>query len=145
MPRAAALLCALALAPARAAWDVSHDALAAVPARAAPRWGPNPGVFASHMVLASSDPWSGGVTPARVWGTAAPGEAVAVGGLPAGAVVRPSNPVVADAAGNWSITIAQRASLTPYALSFKSTTVAANAVVLEDVLFGHTFLCSGQR
>jgi len=95
------------------------------------------------MVLASSDPWSGGVTPARMWGFASPGEVVSVSGLPAGAVVSPSNPFTASAAGNWSITIASPASLTPHNLTFRGT--SNESVVLIDVLFGLSVLCSGQR
>jgi hypothetical protein len=107
-------------------------------------WGPEPSVFGSHMVLASSDPWSGGVTPARIWGSASPGETLAVGGLPPNAVVSPSNPFTADGEGAWSITVAVPASLTPYTLVFKGSASSHDNVTLEDVLFGHTFLCSGQ-
>jgi sialate O-acetylesterase len=104
-------------------------------------WGPDGCVFASHMVLASSDPWRGGSTPARIWGTAAPGESILLSGLPAGAAVLPSNPFSAAADGNWSITVAVPASLTNYSLTFAGKSSRAT---LQDVLFGHTVLCSGQ-
>jgi hypothetical protein len=113
----------------------------ALPLASAATWGPDSQVFGSHMVLASNDPWSGGVTPARVWGTGVAGEAIAVGGLPAGAVVEPSNPWTVSADGTWNITVSAPASMTPYNLLFKGS---ASTVLLEDVLFGHTFLCSGQ-
>lgn len=120
--------------------------LAAASARAcsSTAWGPDGCVFASHMVLASSDPWRGGVTPARVWGTAAPGESVLLTGLPAGAVVLPSNPFTAGANGTWAITVAVPASLANYSLTFTGSAGSAAAVTLQDVLFGHTILCSGQ-
>jgi hypothetical protein len=104
-------------------------------------WGPNACVFASHMVLASSDPWRGGVTPARIWGNALPGESVLLSGLPAGTEVLPSNPFSADSSGNWSITVSVPSSLSNYSLSFEGKT---EKVTLIDVLFGHTILCSGQ-
>lgn len=104
-------------------------------------WGPDGCVFASHMVLASNDPWLGGVTPARIWGNAGPGESVLLTGLPAGTEVLPSNPFSADSAGNWSITVSVPASLTNYSLTFTGKT---SNITLQDVLFGHTILASGQ-
>jgi len=108
-------------------------------------WGPDACVFADSMMLASSDVWQAGSTPARVWGRhAAPGEWITVTGLPPGAAVTPRNPFQADAAGNWSITVAVRASLEPRNITFTGAAGAAGAVTLRDVLFGHTILCSGQ-
>ena len=105
-------------------------------------WGPDTCVFGSHMVLASSDAWSGGVTPSRVWGTSLPSESITLSGLPAGATVAPSNPWLADSSGNWSIEVSATASLIPANLTFSGSN--GSQVVLADVLFGHTFLCSGQ-
>lgn len=105
-------------------------------------WGPDGCVFGSHMVLASSDAWSGGATPARVWGTALPGESISLTGLPAGATVIPSNPWTADSLGNWSVQVSAAASLVPSNLTFDGS--KGNQAVLVDVLFGHTILCSGQ-
>ena len=114
-------------------------------------WGPNGCVFADHMVLASNDVWLGGSTPAKVFGSyAAPGESITLSGVPVGTVVLPSNPFTADASGNWSISVSIKASLTPYSLTFAGNinNPAAggkpNSFTLQDVLFGHTFLCSGQ-
>jgi hypothetical protein len=104
-------------------------------------WGPNSCVFASSMVLASNDTWRAGSTPARVWGFGSPGESITLTGLPSDAVVLPSNPWTVDGSGNWSITVSQAASLTSYNLSFSG---AKSHVELDDVLFGHTILCSGQ-
>ena len=123
----------------------AHDnsGVDALPPRAPPTaWGPQPPLFTSHMVLASNDAWSGGVTPAIVWGLGTPGEAITVSGLPAGAVS--PNPFTVPASGNWSIQISVAASLKSYTISFNSSAHAWNNVVLDDVLFGHTFLCSGQ-
>ena len=119
---------------------------AACPPHLAGRWGPDACVFANKMVLASSDAWQAGSTPARVWGSgAAPGAPIALRGLPAAATVTPGNPWRADALGNWSIEIGVLASLTSYNLTFSSTGTATNqAVTLTDVLFGHTVLCSGR-
>ena len=94
------------------------------------------------MVLASSDAWQAGSVPARVWGRhAAPHASILLRGLPPGATVAPSNPWTADARGNWSIRVGVNASLTNYTLTFSS---GEEAVTLADVMFGHTFLCSGQ-
>lgn len=139
MRACATLLLSLASAAAAVPRDDLAFFAASPPRPAAAKWGPDVSVFASHMVLASSDVWSGGSTPATVWGTGAPGEAITVSGLPAGAVA--PNPFIVPASGNWSISVSVRASLTPYTLAFNSTT---QGVVLDDVLFGHTFLCSGQ-
>lgn len=102
-------------------------------------WGPDSLVFADNMVLASSDAWHAGSTPARVWGVVDAGETVTVGGLPGGAVVAPSNPFTANATGGFLITIAVPASLTAYNISF---TGAKSSVTLHNVLFGHTVLVS---
>ena len=105
------------------------------------KWGPDGCVFAPHMVLASNDTWSAGSTPARIWGTAGANELITVSGLPAGAVVAPSNPFRANASGFFSITISAAASLAPSDIAFKGE---SQAITLADVLFGHTILCSGQ-
>ena len=114
-----------------------------IEATAAARWGPDSNVFSDHMVLASSDKWSGGVTPARVWGIADANEVITVTGLPSGAIVSPSNPFSADATGNFSITIAAASSLTPVNLVFIGSS-SKHVSNISDVLFGHTILCSGQ-
>ena len=104
-------------------------------------WGPNNCVFANHMVIASNAAWSGGVTPAFVYGVGVPGEKITLTGLPAGATVAPSNPWPVQADGTWSITLSAATSLTPFNLTFVG---AKNSVTISDVLSGHTVLCSGQ-
>jgi hypothetical protein len=120
----------------------------------AQEWGPDRCVFGSKMVLASSDVWQAGSTPARIWGRhAAPHELITLRGLPAGTTVLPSNPWLADTHGNWSITVAVQASPTAYNLTFTGAAAdagdggrdgARNVAVLKNVLFGHTLLCGGQ-
>ncbi len=107
---------------------------------AAMPFGPDIHVFADHMVLASSDMWSGGSTPARVWGNADANEAITITGLPAGAIVTPNNPFTADAAGNFTVTIAAASSLTPVNLVFTGSS-SKHVSTINDVLFGHTILC----
>lgn len=109
------------------------------PRVASAAWGPQPPLFTSQMVLASNDSWSGGSTPAIVWGFGTPGESITVSGLPEGAVS--PNPFTVPASGNWTVTMSVQASLTSYNIAFNSST---HGLVLDDVLFGHTFLCSGQ-
>ncbi len=103
-------------------------------------WGPNPLIFADHSVWASNDAWSGGATPAKVFGWGYAGEQITVTGLPAGAV-QPSNPFTVPASGNFSIVVSVPASLAAYNISFNGANATAH---IADVLFGHTFLCSGQ-
>ena len=105
-------------------------------------WGPDPCAFGSHAVLASNAPYRGGVTPARVWGAAAPHETLTLSGLPAGAVVTPPSPFVASANGTWEVTISVPPSQRPVNISFAGS--SGKTVVLEDVLFGLSILCSGQ-
>lgn len=112
-------------------------------------WGPNGCVFADHMVLASNDVWQAGHTPAKIFGSyAAPGESITLTGLPVGTAVLPSNPFTADASGNWSISVSIKASLAPYTITFVGSGIGAegkpNSFTVQDVLFGHTFLCAGQ-
>jgi hypothetical protein len=130
---------ALALAHARA---FPVDPLDATPpAPPAAPWGPDPSSFSDNAVLASTTPWRGGVTPARLFGAAAPGEAVTISGLPAGARATP-NPARADASGAWLMTVAAPDSLAPADLVFNGT--SGRSAVLRGVRFGLTILCSGQ-
>ena len=130
---------ALALAHARA---FPIDPLDATPpAPPAAPWGPDPSSFSDNAVLASTTPWRGGVTPARLFGAAAPGEAVTISGLPAGARATP-NPARADASGAWLMTVAAPDTLAPTDLVFNGT--SGRSAVLRGVRFGLTILCSGQ-
>jgi hypothetical protein len=110
---------------------------------AASTWGPNPCAYASGMVLSSTTPWrASGSQPAVVHGLAQPSETLTLSGLPPGASVSPSNPWTADAAGRWAVTLASADTSAPVNLTFTGS--SGKLVVLEDVLFGLTMLCSGQ-
>jgi hypothetical protein len=129
-----------------------HGEAHACPPLVARGWGPDPCVFSSKMVLASSDVWQAGSTPARIWGRhSTPNQPITLHGLPDEAVVHPSNPWRADIHGNWSITVSVRASPNAYNLTFTAVDEHAGGgdkgrkkAVLLDVLFGHTILCGGQ-
>ena len=83
--RSALSILASLLAAATATTAVALARAPALPGRAsAGVWGPDPAVFADNMVLASSDVWHAGSTPARVWGVVNAGESVAVLGLQVG-------------------------------------------------------------
>lgn len=87
-----------------------------------------PRVLGHHMVLQRAK-------PVAIWGTAAPGEAVAV-------QFGPQQPrTVADAAGHWQVTLKPlAASATPADLTIKGS----NTIVLHDILVGEVWLASGQ-
>jgi len=132
---ASTLLAARAAAPA--------DPLdAAPPPAACGAWGFSSCAFGDDAVLASSSPWSGGVTPARLFGAAGAREALTLAGLPPGAAVLPSNPFTADANGAWSVTVAAPDS--PARFNLTLTGGSGKAATLRGVRFGLTILCSGQ-
>ncbi|HET9503011.1 MAG TPA: sialate O-acetylesterase [Hymenobacter sp.] len=87
-----------------------------------------PRVLGHNMVLQRDK-------PVAIWGTAAPGEAVAV-------QFGPQNPrTVADAAGHWQVMLKPlAASATPADLTIKGS----NTIVLHNVLVGEVWLASGQ-
>jgi len=87
-----------------------------------------PHVFGSHMVLQRD-------TKIPVWGWAAPGEPVKVS-LGSG----PAVPALANAAGEWRVTLPPMPAGGPH----KLTVAGRTTVVLEDVLVGEVWLCSGQ-
>ena len=111
-----------------------------VPLRA--EWGFDPNAFSDNAVLASSTPWSGGVTPARLFGTSIPKERLTLSGLPPGAVVEPSNPFTAGSDGAWSVTVSSPDS--PSSSDITLTGSSGKAATLHGVRFGMTILCSGQ-
>lgn len=145
------LLCASAAAAASVAAAQDEDPYEppsgalprGAPACAASTWGPQPCTYASGMVLSSTTPWrASGSQPAVVHGLAQTSETLTLTGLPPGARVSPSNPWTADAAGNWAVTLASADTSVPVNLTFTGS--SGKLVVLEDVLFGLTMLCSGQ-
>ena len=86
------------------------------------------GLFAKGMVLQRG-------MPVPVWGTAAPGEEVRVS---FGAAQAKG---VADAGGRWKAILPELApAATPQSLVIEGT----NKVVIDDVLVGDVWLCSGQ-
>jgi hypothetical protein len=140
MLRRAAALSAFAVARAASA---PRDPLAPTPPLAScGAWGPNPCAFGDDAVLASSTPWSGGVTPARLFGAAGANEKLTITGLPPGAAVLPSNPFAAGSDGAWSVTVASPDS--PERVNITFTGSGGKAVTLHRVRFGYTILCSGQ-
>ena len=87
-----------------------------------------PTVLSSHMVLQCD-------TALPIWGTADPDEVVSV------TIDDQNHQTTANKAGVWSVT------LNPMPSSFKPavlTIKANNTVVLEDILVGEVWLCSGQ-
>ena len=86
-----------------------------------------PALVGSHMVLQRDAPF-------RVWGWAAPGEAVrvAIGAARGGAT--------AAADGRWSVDLPSQPAGGPLTL----TITGRNAIALEDVWFGEVWVASGQ-
>jgi sialate O-acetylesterase len=98
--------------------------LASAPAAAQARLA---GVFGDHMVLQRH-------MPIRVWGWAAPGEAVAV------AFRGQQRRTVAGVDGRWQLDLPP----SPAGGPFELTVQASNRIVLRDVLVGELWLASGQ-
>lgn len=86
-------------------------------------------VFGDHAVVQRD-------APVRVWGTAAPGEAVAV------ELAGSAAEAVADGEGRWSAVLPALSAGGPYTLTARVPGGAAQRV--EDVLVGDVFLCTGQ-
>ena len=89
-------------------------------------------LFTDHMVLQRN-------TNVTVWGQADVGSTVVV----TGSWESPSVPAqtVVDSQGRWSVKLPTPAAGGPYSVSIKS---ADEAVVLNDVLIGEVWICSGQ-
>lgn len=86
-------------------------------------------LFQDHAVLQRE-------RPIKVWGQAAPGEALTVSFANATATAR------ADASGHWSAKLPAMSAGGPYSLAVKASGGAAQTV--NDVLVGDVWLCSGQ-
>jgi sialate O-acetylesterase len=86
-----------------------------------------PAVFGNHMVLQRQQ-------PIPVWGWAKPGEKISV------SLNNKSATAKADKAGKWKVQLPAEEAGGPYTLTVK----ASNTIVLEDVLIGEVWLCSGQ-
>lgn len=89
-------------------------------------------LFTDHMVLQRN-------TNVAVWGQADVGSTVVV----TGSWESPAVPAqtVADSQGRWSVNLPTPAAGGPYSVNIKS---ADEAVVLNDVLIGEVWICSGQ-
>lgn len=87
-----------------------------------------PRIFGSHMVLQRD-------MPVPVWGTADPGEEIVVI-----AGDKPPIKATADANGRWRVELPALAAGGPITLTVRGK----NEIVLEDVLIGEVWLCSGQ-
>jgi sialate O-acetylesterase len=87
-----------------------------------------PAIFGDHMVLQQD-------LPVPVWGTAAPGEAVAV------TVGDKSEKATTGADGKWSVKLPP---LSPTAQAATMTVAGNNTVTFKDVLIGEVWVCSGQ-
>lgn len=86
-----------------------------------------PKIFSRHMVLQRD-------MPIHVWGTASPGEQVAV------SFHDSSSTTAADKAGRWSVYLPPQPSGGPFTLSVR----ASNTLQLEDILLGDLWFASGQ-
>ncbi|NLY02053.1 MAG: sialate O-acetylesterase [Rhodopirellula sp.] len=86
-----------------------------------------PGIFGEHMVLQRD-------VKLPVWGWAEAGEKVSV------RIGDAAIETTADAAGKWSVRLPALAAGGPLTLEVRGT----NTIVLEDVLIGEVWLCSGQ-
>ena len=87
-----------------------------------------PKVLGDNMVLQRHK-------PLPIWGAAAPGEKVIV------AFGNQTHTTIADAAGQWKVTLAPLpASARPATLTIAGT----NKITLENILVGEVWLCSGQ-
>ena len=86
-----------------------------------------PSIFADHMVLQQN-----AVDP--VWGWAAPGETVTV------TIADQQQHAVADSQGKWKLELSNLKPGTPQALTIEGK----NKIVINDVLVGEVWLCSGQ-
>lgn len=86
-----------------------------------------PNIFGHHMVLQQ-------MQPNKVWGLAAPGEAITV------SIGAQSHKATAGADGNWTVTLDSLPAGGPHTL----TVAGKNEIKFDDVLVGEVWICSGQ-
>src|SRR6478736_6688846 len=86
-----------------------------------------PKIFSSHMVLQREQ-------PLLIWGWANPGETVTV------ALGKESHQTKANDRGEWKITLPAQKAGGPLTLKVSGS----SEVILDDVLIGDVWLCSGQ-
>ena len=86
-----------------------------------------PALFQDHMVLQQN-------VEIPVWGWANPGEQIHL------EFAGQQQEIIADEAGEWSTSLAPM----PYGGPYQMTLYAENEIVLNDILLGEVWLCSGQ-
>ncbi|MCK0146484.1 beta galactosidase jelly roll domain-containing protein [Arenibacter sp. F26102] len=86
-----------------------------------------PNIFSDNMVLQRD-------TPVKIWGQADAAEKIEV------AFNGQEHKTLADTNGNWEITLKPMAFGGPYSLSIQGK----NAIVLQNILIGDVWICSGQ-
>ena len=89
-----------------------------------------PAIVSSNMVLQRN-------TTITLWGWADPNEKISIKASWLNELVE----VTADKEGNWRTEVATTNSIAPQSINLKSKT---SNLILEDVLFGEVWLCSGQ-
>lgn len=89
-----------------------------------------PAIVSSNMVLQRN-------TTIEIWGWAAANEKIKI----TASWLEKSEEIIADKVGNWSITIKTTNSKTGQEITLKSK---ESNIVLENILFGEVWLCSGQ-
>lgn len=90
-----------------------------------------PSVFADHMVLQQN-------TSVNIWGWGEPNSTVKIVG---GWSVRDTVSTLVSPFGNWKVSIATGKSGGPYTLQVFGSN---NKIILNDILLGEVWLCSGQ-
>ena len=86
-----------------------------------------PAIFGSHMVLQQGK-------PLQFWGWAAPGETATV------QIGESSQSAIANDKGEWKLTLPAMKAGGPYVVKVGGT----NEIVMENVMIGEVWLCSGQ-
>ncbi len=90
-----------------------------------------PNIFSDHMVLQRDQ-------PNRVWGHAAADEKIVA------SFAEQNHETTADAEGNWSLTLDPVAAGGPFQLKIRGGEAGGREVVIDDVLVGEVWICSGQ-
>ncbi|MEZ4847598.1 MAG: sialate O-acetylesterase [Bacteroidia bacterium] len=88
-----------------------------------------PSIFADHMVLQQN-------AEVPIWGWASPSEEVRVKASWTGEVITTK----ADNNANWKLTLKTPKAGGPHTITF----IGSNTIVLQDILIGEVWLCSGQ-
>ena len=122
------MMSALWAMPRRLALGLAACALVALSARADVKL---PSIFSSHMVLQQKQ-------ADKVWGWAEPGEEVTVGSIGTAGQTKTTK---AGDDGKWSVTLDP---MTAGGSRYTMTIKGENTIILNDVLVGEVWICSGQ-